>query len=786
MENKEIHEKEMFEEDPELEQLKESGHNAPEARVFLPDSPVQLVRPDSSNHRKLVLIRENLHHLHHIEGAVAVVAVVGKFHSGKSFLLNQLMGKWNGFGIGPSVEPKTMGIWMWGKPLEVTNRNGKKLSLVFIDTEGFAASNISESYDAKIFAVATLLSSHLIYNSVKIIDQGDIDYLELLARGTRLFALKSQMTHFSEIDEFNHDLLTFPPLTWVVQDFHLSHTGGESPRDWLLRLMNSASRDDQYEIHLDGIFSEISCHTLFLPATKRDLLMDLSKVSEDELTPEYREERDTLRRELLDKVEPKEKNGRPIRGPEIASLLEILVDAANGGALAQIPGRWEAYLVNLKASAEQDCLAFYDNEMNVFLRAHDNDAVNGTELLEHHKLSADKAVDLLLQLLFELPNATKMASLSLKQAMSEKYDVTREMNEKLILIKCSDTQRRVELKAEEELERLAFPLKSTEVRQTIDDIKTSSLELYKSLVVHLMDSKAFKTYQSQLTVGLDRLGDVTVLRNNKALEEVLSNAIEQAVVKFREKVQNKNRVPRTTASFESMIEIARAEAQKVFEQESDMAKGESIFQMFEVSFEKRLVEERGLFWTDNLELTERDCRSKMSDVVGRFRDNTGPSKIVLPINGSELDSVLVSEKESSLRLYDQDQSSFADLPPFQIVRKALELEIDKICKQRREENVAAFARVVEGPLSTATKVIKLSASHYTTEFSAYLFMKEVCLTHLEEGQAASWSVELKEEIVTRHISESEDLQRILISKRSWWSSFVGFWQWLLWKLKIFS
>lgn len=120
-------------------------------------------------------------------------------------------------------------------------------------------------------------------------------------------------------------------------------------------------------------------------------------------------------------------------------------------------------------------------------------------------------------------------------------------------------------------------------------------------------------------------------------------------------------------------------------------------------------------------------------------------------------------------MYDQDQ-----------------LEIDKICKQRREENVAAFARVVEGPLSTATKVIKLSASHYTTEFSAYLFMKEVCLTHLEEGQAASWSVELKEEIVTRHISESEDLQRILISKRSWWSSFVGFWQWLLWKLKIFS
>ena len=33
---------------------------------------------------------------------------------------------------------------------------------------GFAANNISETYDAKIFSVATLLSSYLLYNSVKV------------------------------------------------------------------------------------------------------------------------------------------------------------------------------------------------------------------------------------------------------------------------------------------------------------------------------------------------------------------------------------------------------------------------------------------------------------------------------------------------------------------------------------------------------------------------------------------------------------------------------------------
>lgn len=86
----------------------------------LPERPIQLVRPDPAHHKLLEVIPQNVRHLHYITSSVAVVAVVGKYHSGKSFLLNQLMGKWekgsgSGFGIGPTVRPQTMGIWMWGK-----------------------------------------------------------------------------------------------------------------------------------------------------------------------------------------------------------------------------------------------------------------------------------------------------------------------------------------------------------------------------------------------------------------------------------------------------------------------------------------------------------------------------------------------------------------------------------------------------------------------------------------------------------------------------------------------
>ena len=219
-----------------------------------PDRPLQLVRPDAQ-HKGLVLVEENLRLLHAIRQPVSTVAIVGKYHSGKSFLLNQIMAKEagfghsrhrveEGFGVGSAVDPQTMGIWVWGRPMKIerseegtgTGKPAGPQWVLLLDTEGFAATNVSENYDAKIFAVATLLSAQLLYNSVKIIDQSDIDYLELLARRTQLFALKAQMTpleptavnalnsdskkrkndgDWTAEDAFSPHLLDFPKLIWV-------------------------------------------------------------------------------------------------------------------------------------------------------------------------------------------------------------------------------------------------------------------------------------------------------------------------------------------------------------------------------------------------------------------------------------------------------------------------------------------------------------------------------------------------------------------------------------------
>ena len=47
---------------------------------------------------------------------------------------------------------------------------------------------------------------------------------------------------------------------------------------------------------------------------------------------------------------------------------------------------------------------------------------------------------------YRLPNATEVAATSLVQAVEEKFEMTHELNSKLITIKCSDTQRRTEVR----------------------------------------------------------------------------------------------------------------------------------------------------------------------------------------------------------------------------------------------------------------------------------------------------------------------------------------------------
>lgn len=51
-----------------------------------------------------------------------MISVAGVYRTGKSYLLNTILLKQkSGFAVGPTTNPKTKGIWVWGKPLILKN-----------------------------------------------------------------------------------------------------------------------------------------------------------------------------------------------------------------------------------------------------------------------------------------------------------------------------------------------------------------------------------------------------------------------------------------------------------------------------------------------------------------------------------------------------------------------------------------------------------------------------------------------------------------------------------------
>lgn len=97
----------------DLQAVRSQAGDAKDLAVL--DAPIQLVRPNPNGHEQLEVVEEGLKYLASVPSPLALIAVVGKFHTGKSFLLNQVMRKQGGFGVGRTVQPETMGIWMWGK-----------------------------------------------------------------------------------------------------------------------------------------------------------------------------------------------------------------------------------------------------------------------------------------------------------------------------------------------------------------------------------------------------------------------------------------------------------------------------------------------------------------------------------------------------------------------------------------------------------------------------------------------------------------------------------------------
>lgn len=155
-----------------------------------------------------------------IKEKVAVIAVAGKYRTGKSFLLNRVIlnKRASGFGVGPTINPCTKGLWVWSECLE-TMHNGEKMRILVVDSEGIGAFDEDVNHDTKIFLLALLLCSTFIFNSMNTIDENAINSLSLIINLSKELQIKkSEMLGESDAEDIQK---YFPSFLWVVRDFSL-------------------------------------------------------------------------------------------------------------------------------------------------------------------------------------------------------------------------------------------------------------------------------------------------------------------------------------------------------------------------------------------------------------------------------------------------------------------------------------------------------------------------------------------------------------------------------------
>uniref|UniRef100_A0A8C9RYZ5 Guanylate-binding protein 1-like n=1 Tax=Scleropages formosus TaxID=113540 RepID=A0A8C9RYZ5_SCLFO len=302
------------------------------------ESPVCLIENIDGTLR---VVQEATEYLMRINQPVVVVAVVGLYRTGKSYLMNKLAGKRKGFALGATVQSKTKGIWMWCVPHPVKEGH----TLVLLDTEGLGdVEKGDQKNDAWIFSLAILLSSTLVYNSRGTIDNQAVENLQYVTELTERIKVKAPSASSAEDDDAEDAQFVqfFPSFVWAVRDFTL-----------LLEIDGRQVNEDQYLEHaltlkkgknhatldynlprecIRNYFPTRKCFIFETPAPP-EKMAHLESMTESELSPSFQAVAfDFCNYIFKESSVKKVKGGLPVTGRMLSHLAKTYVETiASGG-----------------------------------------------------------------------------------------------------------------------------------------------------------------------------------------------------------------------------------------------------------------------------------------------------------------------------------------------------------------------------------------------------------------------------------------------------------------------
>ena len=287
---------------------------------------------------------------------IGIISLVGKYRTGKSFLLNKVIINNNesnkeGFAVAPTIKPCTKGIWLWSKPLLINNdiKEGE-FPAYLIDTEGLGAYDEEINHDSKIFLISVLISSLFIYNSFGTIDETALSNLSFILNLSKSLKLKNE----NNIDNNEDKELAkyFPILFWVLRDFSLKLEDSEGNKINSNQYLENSlmEQEGSTDVILEknlirkkikNYFIERYCFPLVRPVEKEKDLQNLMNLPDTSIRPEFLTQSINLRKNLYSKIKPKKFGGKILSGEMLIELLESIINSINNGAIPIIENSWK-------------------------------------------------------------------------------------------------------------------------------------------------------------------------------------------------------------------------------------------------------------------------------------------------------------------------------------------------------------------------------------------------------------------------------------------------------------
>ncbi|KAK3438457.1 hypothetical protein EUGRSUZ_C03068 [Eucalyptus grandis] len=333
-----------------------------------PARPIRLVYCDEKG--RFRMDPEAVAALQLVKGPIGVVSVCGRARQGKSFILNQLLGKSSGFQVASTHRPCTKGLWLWSAPLKRRALDGTEYNLLLLDSEGIDAYDQTGTYSTQIFSLAVLLSSMFIYNQMGGIDEAALDRLSLVTQMTKHIRVRASggKSGASELGQFS------PIFVWLLRDFYLDLVEDNrriTPRDYLelaLRPVQGTRRDiaakNEIRDSIRALFPDRECFTLVRPLNNEHDLQRLDQISMDKLRPEFRSGLEALTKFVFERTRPKQVGTTVLTGPVLVGITESYLEALNNGAVPTISSSWQSV-------EEAECRKAYDSATEVYMSTFD-------------------------------------------------------------------------------------------------------------------------------------------------------------------------------------------------------------------------------------------------------------------------------------------------------------------------------------------------------------------------------------------------------------------------------